>query len=234
MTRQNFIGLVTGHGKMAKTIRVSVQRPTFHKKVHKQIMSKKTFLVHDEGELAKTGDVVRIEACRPMSALKRYALAEIRIGTGQKLVELNQVSTEDADSHRSPFQQEVDRMLRAEKERARSRKIWADLKYVTRHQFAHGYRSLGPEEIAERGQKAAKIAESHGWTVIPPPIQLLSTQLNQDLQDVSKNLDNIIEKIQEEDDYIRSLGKDPLLISHNMYKNIIKSRDEKAATASAQ
>jgi ribosomal protein S17 len=33
--------------------------------------------VHDETELCKVGDVVRITACRPMSARKRFAVAEV-------------------------------------------------------------------------------------------------------------------------------------------------------------
>ena len=33
--------------------------------------------MHDEGNLCSTGDIVRIEACRPISARKHFALAEI-------------------------------------------------------------------------------------------------------------------------------------------------------------
>ena len=38
---------------------------------------RKNYLVHDEGELCSAGDIVRIEACRPISAKKHFALAEI-------------------------------------------------------------------------------------------------------------------------------------------------------------
>lgn len=34
-------------------------------------------MVHDEGEICASGDVVRIEACRPMSKRKHFALAEL-------------------------------------------------------------------------------------------------------------------------------------------------------------
>ena len=34
-------------------------------------------MVHDEGSLCSVGDIVRIEACRPISATKHFALAEI-------------------------------------------------------------------------------------------------------------------------------------------------------------
>ena len=38
---------------------------------------RKNYMVHDEGEICATGDVVRIEACRPMSTKKHFALAEV-------------------------------------------------------------------------------------------------------------------------------------------------------------
>jgi len=39
--------------------------------------NRKDYLVHDEGELCSMGDIVRIEACRPLSARKHFAIAEI-------------------------------------------------------------------------------------------------------------------------------------------------------------
>ena len=38
---------------------------------------RKNYLVHDEGDMGSTGDIVRIEACRPISSRKHFALAEI-------------------------------------------------------------------------------------------------------------------------------------------------------------
>src|ERR1700737_2945703 len=38
---------------------------------------RKNYLVHDEGEICSQGDVVRIEAGRPLGARKHFALAEI-------------------------------------------------------------------------------------------------------------------------------------------------------------
>ena len=49
----------------------------FSKLTEKVLNVRKNYLVHDEGELCSTGDVVRIEACRPISARKHFALAEI-------------------------------------------------------------------------------------------------------------------------------------------------------------
>jgi small subunit ribosomal protein S17 len=41
------------------------------------VAKRKKFYAHDEQESAKTGDVVRIVECRPLSKLKRWELAEV-------------------------------------------------------------------------------------------------------------------------------------------------------------
>jgi small subunit ribosomal protein S17 len=63
--------------KMAKTIIVEVIRRVPHP-LYKRIVSKrKKFYAHDETGNAKTGDVVRIIECRPLSKLKRWRLEEV-------------------------------------------------------------------------------------------------------------------------------------------------------------
>jgi small subunit ribosomal protein S17 len=63
--------------KMQKTIVVEVSRRVQHP-LYKRIVSKrKKFYAHDEEGSAKTGDVVRIIECRPLSKLKRWRLAEV-------------------------------------------------------------------------------------------------------------------------------------------------------------
>lgn len=63
--------------KMAKTIVVEVMRRVPHP-VYKRIVSKrKKFYAHDEQEVAKVGDMVRIVECRPLSRLKRWELKEV-------------------------------------------------------------------------------------------------------------------------------------------------------------
>jgi small subunit ribosomal protein S17 len=37
----------------------------------------KNYLAHDENQLCGLGDVVRIEACRPLSKHKKFTVAEI-------------------------------------------------------------------------------------------------------------------------------------------------------------
>ena len=63
--------------KMAKTIVVEVSRRVPHPLYKRIIGKRKKFYAHDEQGDAKTGDIVRIIECRPLSKLKRWRLAEV-------------------------------------------------------------------------------------------------------------------------------------------------------------
>ena len=57
--------------KNAKTVVVEVERRFAHPTLGKTVRERKKYHAHDEvGHQA--GDVVRIQECRPMSALKRW------------------------------------------------------------------------------------------------------------------------------------------------------------------
>lgn len=70
------IGVVIGD-KMKKTVTVLVERPVRHPLYKKIIKKRKKFLVHDEYEKCKIGDVVRIVEIRPLSKRKRWRIQEI-------------------------------------------------------------------------------------------------------------------------------------------------------------
>ncbi len=55
-----------------KTISVRVDSMKTHPKYNKQYKHSRKFAVHDEKSIAKVGDVVVIEECRPLSASKRW------------------------------------------------------------------------------------------------------------------------------------------------------------------
>ncbi len=63
--------------KMAKTIVVEVSRRVAHPLYRRIVKKRKKFYAHDEAGLAKVGDLVRIVEHRPLSKLKRWALAEV-------------------------------------------------------------------------------------------------------------------------------------------------------------
>ena len=63
--------------KMAKTIVVRVQRRFPHPQFKKVVTQFNKFYAHDEKSEAKTGDLVRIQECRPLSKTKRWRLVEV-------------------------------------------------------------------------------------------------------------------------------------------------------------
>jgi small subunit ribosomal protein S17 len=70
----------------AKTVKVLVERLERHPLYKKTVKRRKVFLVHDEHDKCKVGDVVRIVETRPISKLKRWRVAEI-IGLASKEIE---------------------------------------------------------------------------------------------------------------------------------------------------
>ncbi|SCU83219.1 LAMI_0C02432g1_1 [Lachancea mirantina] len=84
MARQNFLGLVVSQGKMMKTVKVRVETKVFNKRINKELFRRKDYLVHDEGEVSREGDLVRIEATRPLSKRKFFSIAEIIKNKGQQ------------------------------------------------------------------------------------------------------------------------------------------------------
>ncbi|NOR12121.1 MAG: 30S ribosomal protein S17 [Candidatus Aminicenantes bacterium] len=70
------VGVVTGN-KMKKTVTVLVERQVRHPLYKKIIKRRKKFLVHDEYEKCKIGDVVKIVETRPLSKRKRWRVKEI-------------------------------------------------------------------------------------------------------------------------------------------------------------
>lgn len=70
------VGVVIGN-KMKKTVTVLVERQVRHPLYKKTIKRKKKFLVHDEYEKCRVGDVVKIVETRPISKRKRWRIHEI-------------------------------------------------------------------------------------------------------------------------------------------------------------
>jgi small subunit ribosomal protein S17 len=62
--------------KNNKTIVVEVERRFRHPVLKKTVRRSKKFHAHDEQNAAKTGDIVRICECRPVSKNKRWQLVE--------------------------------------------------------------------------------------------------------------------------------------------------------------
>ena len=74
--RKTYRGTVVSD-KMDKTITVIIETKKTHPLYGKRVKYSKKYAAHDETNKAKEGDVVRIVETRPLSATKRFYLAEI-------------------------------------------------------------------------------------------------------------------------------------------------------------
>src|ERR1051326_4349886 len=75
MPRRVLTGRVTSD-KMDKTVTVLVDRRVMHPIYKKFIRRSKKYAAHDEENVCKVGDLVRIEECRPLSKRKTFMVIE--------------------------------------------------------------------------------------------------------------------------------------------------------------
>ena len=75
MPKRVLSGRVTSD-KMDKTVTVLVNRRVMHPIYKKFIRRSKKYAAHDEANLCKAGDTVRIEECRPISKRKTWLVIE--------------------------------------------------------------------------------------------------------------------------------------------------------------
>lgn len=63
--------------KMDKTVVIAVDSVRRHRLYHKRVTRTSKFFAHDERNLCKPGDIVRIEETRPISKRKSWVVREI-------------------------------------------------------------------------------------------------------------------------------------------------------------
>ena len=74
--RTEVIGRVVSNAN-DKTITVLVETYRNHPLYKKRVKYSKKYAAHDENNIAKVGDTVRIAQTRPLSKTKRYELVEV-------------------------------------------------------------------------------------------------------------------------------------------------------------
>jgi small subunit ribosomal protein S17 len=74
--RKSQVGVVTSSA-MQKTVTVAVDRLVKHPLYKKTLRRTSRFLAHDENNSCQVGDRVRIVETRPLSARKRWRIAEV-------------------------------------------------------------------------------------------------------------------------------------------------------------
>jgi len=75
-TRKELTGVVVSD-KMEKTRVVSIETWKVSPKYGKRVHSTRKVKAHDEGNVSKVGDTVRIVESRPLSADKRWRITEV-------------------------------------------------------------------------------------------------------------------------------------------------------------
>ena len=230
MARQNFIGLVVSQGKMQKTVKVRVQTKKYDNKVFKETLSRKDYLVHDEGNICKEGDIVRIEAIPKISARKYFAIAEIKVNKGQQFalyesLARERVLQEKDDTIRKYFErrQEVQTSIS---------KI-EDLKKIDDMSFLYqadpeADRDFLLKEIESIKQKY----NIQSWPSVEPVLQLETSQVAQELSTIEgrfKNMKSILDKLMAEEhlekrkDILSKISKKPIEeLKPNIQKNILR------------
>ena len=82
--KRTFTGTVVSNA-MDKTIVVNVERTKIHPKYKKRFTVSKNFLVHDEKNEFKVGDVVIFAETRPLSRHKRWRVIEKQAAPARQL-----------------------------------------------------------------------------------------------------------------------------------------------------
>jgi small subunit ribosomal protein S17 len=67
--------------KADKTVVVLIERRFTHPLLKKTVRRTKKYHAHDDANAAKTGDIVRIQECRPISKTKTWTLLD-KVQTG--------------------------------------------------------------------------------------------------------------------------------------------------------
>ena len=80
MPKRILQGIVVSN-KMDKTVVVEVERRVMHPLYKKFVKRNKKYAAHDESNVCKVGDVVRIQECRPISKSKTW---EVLPGTASE------------------------------------------------------------------------------------------------------------------------------------------------------
>ncbi len=104
MPRRVLTGRVTSD-KMDKTVTVLVSRRVMHPLYKKFIRRSKKYAAHDETNLCKVGDAVRIIECPPISKRKTWTVVE-RNGTVLESAPDDAIAATEAQHAVGPIQNE--------------------------------------------------------------------------------------------------------------------------------
>lgn len=228
MARQNFVGLVVSQGKMNKTVKVRVQTKAYDKRVHKEVIQRKDYLVHDEGNLCKEGDIVRIETIPKISARKYFAIAEIKVNKGQQFALYETFAKEKVAQQE---QAKITEFLQKRKESENTIEKVEDLKSLDR--ISKAIQSPEADKQALLDQ-INEIKQKYGITSWPSPEPVLKLEVNEVSRDLSvvenriAHIKQILDKFMSSEfaaqrqEVLASLNKNAEDLQPHTIKNILR------------
>lgn len=216
---------------MNKTVKVRVQRMKFNKLVNKDVVRFTDFLVHDEANKCKEGDVVRIQSTRPLSARKSFAVSEILMNKGLSWIEYRE---------QAPGKVAAEEMRKIAEYRAeRSQRLGLDGNQTTAQQMddlrkmnllsIHSDRKPEDEEWVKKTMQKYNIPS---WPNEQRIFDLEVDEVRKELEELRVEITNssfssyageLLETAPEQaHDILKSLGKsEPEKLAKNIKKNIL-------------
>jgi len=228
MARQNFVGLVVSQGKMNKTVKVRVQTKAYDKRVHKEVIQRKDYLVHDEGNLRKEGDIVRIETIPKISARKYFAIAEIKVNKGQQFALYETLAKQKVAQEE---QLKITEYLQKKQDFEATIEKVEDLKNLDR--ISKSIQSPEADKQALLDQ-INEIKQKYGITSWPSPEPVLKLEVNEAAKDLSvvenriAHIKQILDKFMSSEfaaqrlEVLASLNKNAEELQPHTIKNILR------------
>ncbi|SGZ53039.1 CIC11C00000004357 [Sungouiella intermedia] len=228
MARQNFVGLVVSQGKMNKTVKVRVQTKAYDKRVHKEVIQRKDYLVHDEGNLCKEGDIVRIETIPKISARKYFAIAEIKVNKGQQFALYETLAKQKVAQEE---QLKITEYLQKKQDFEATIEKVEDLKNLDR--ISKSIQSPEADKQALLDQ-INEIKQKYGITSWPSPEPVLKLEVNEAAKDLSvvenriAHIKQILDKFMSSEfaaqrlEVLASLNKNAEELQPHTIKNILR------------
>ena len=164
MPRRVLTGRVTSD-KMDKTVTVLVDRRVMHPLYKKFIRRSKNYAAHDEANLCKIGDTVRIEECRPISKRKTWVVIE---RNGQPLVAAGSApeAAPEPIGPLTPREQQVAGLIRQGRT---NRQIGRELGIAEKTAEVHVGNIIRKLGASSRAEIAAWVAAREGARTPEPP-----------------------------------------------------------------
>ncbi|CAR31025.1 hypothetical protein ZYGR_0P03310 [Zygosaccharomyces rouxii] len=223
MARQNFLGLVVSQGRMQKTVKVRVETKVFNRRINKELFRRKDYLVHDEGQISREGDLVRIEATRPLSKRKFFSVAEIIKNKGQQFALYeSQAKTQVAQEETQKTQDFLQR--RSERKDSGGSVLLRDIR-VIQDALSKGE---SPQELEEI--KARYGVQNFTPETVRQLLQLDVTKFEDQLKAQTSRIDSVQLRVQQllddeasANQFLKSHGvEDPVALKKNIKKNILR------------